>query len=424
MSRRSEGGKAHSTAKGRKPRPLLAISVSHILLHVVEYYAQHPNATAAFVASSFPARSAKTAFFHSDVSDSDGDDGGDPPASACSMGTKRLATASGKPVCRYALGGAARSVQPESLPLKYRDLLLPSEEHAADDDDDGVAPFYFYYNPHRYPAFLSGIARSWSWSCGDDDDANNPNCLRRDDVFIASGGTDRSPAALDERLVDALETSGGEYLDAFVLEYVCPHELASGKFLGKELRRAIEHVHRMKREGKVRYVMASTHSHSVGSALAAATIPPRADNAPGDSPAFDALMLRYSMSHKVAAESVSLPIALGHNIPVLAFTTTRWNRLQSDPAPGATTTDSLPTTSDCIKFALQHPAIELVLHSARDEEELDEAMLPLFSCSSSRQSSWLPRDQYEHWRDYGDDEMKWNEDDEFDEYPEEMVATN
>jgi hypothetical protein len=38
-----------------------------------------------------------------------------------SMNTSRLTTASGEPLCIYALGGAARSVQPSSLPLKYRD---------------------------------------------------------------------------------------------------------------------------------------------------------------------------------------------------------------------------------------------------------------------------------------------------------------
>ena len=202
------------------------------------------------------------------------------------------------------------------------------------------------------------------------DDENSDT--HRKDVFLASGGTDRSLSSLDERLNDALAHSGGDYLDAFVLEYVCPHELASDERLGRELEQAIEHVHLMKKEGKIRYVMASTHSHSVGSALASATLPSGKDTS-----AFDGLMLRYNLSHRVAAESLSLPKALEKNIPVLAFTTTRWNRLQSDPPMVA---DSLPSTSDCLKFALHHPAVEIVLHSARDYgNELDEALPPLFS---------------------------------------------
>ena len=54
------------------------------------------------------------------------------------MFTNKLVTASGRPVCRYALGGAARSTQPESLPLKYRDMLQNT-----DDNDTLGAPFIF-----------------------------------------------------------------------------------------------------------------------------------------------------------------------------------------------------------------------------------------------------------------------------------------
>lgn len=313
---------------------------------------------------------------------------------SCSIHTSKITTASGKPVCRYALGGAARSVQPESLAMKYRDIL-----------SEKAAPFYFYYNPARYPLFLSGLGKSF---CNDKTSNNY-----RENMFIASGGTEFSSKALDERLNDALAHSGGEYLDAFVLEYVCPDELVSdNKQIGRELSQAIEHVHnKMKREGRVRYVMASTHSHLVGKVLASTTLPS------SDTPAFDALMLRYNMSHKNAAESLSLPSAIQNNVPILAFTTTRWNRLQSDP-PMAT--DPYPTTADCLKFALQHPAVEIVLHSARDENELNDAILPLLSCSTSEQPNWLTANEYKQWRTYGSDENEWNEGDSFDEYPSEI----
>lgn len=140
------------------------------------------------------------------------------------IGTDKLKTKSGKSVCRYALGGAARSTQPESLPLKYRDMLK--------DLDDDTAPFYFYYNPHRYQNFMSGVRESFS----NDETAQN----YRDHLFFASGGTDRSMEEIDERLKDALVHCGGDYMDAFVLEYVCPYELTSDKpCIDTELRSAI-----------------------------------------------------------------------------------------------------------------------------------------------------------------------------------------
>jgi len=198
----------------------------------------------------------------------------------------------------------------------------------------------------------------------------------------------------------------------------------------------------MKELGKVRNVMASTHSHVVGSVLASSKIMAADQNLGNGSsttiPAFDALMLRYNMAHRNAAEMLSLPAAFDNGIPVVAFTTTRWNRLQGDDSPvaggdasgGAAVIPShlphhCPTTADCIKFALHHPAVETVLHSARDEEELMEALLPLItkstlSVSGKEAANWLSSDDWTHWCAYGGDEMAWNAGDGFDEHPEEF----
>jgi len=42
---------------------------------------------------------------------------------SCTIGTSKLTTKSGKQVCRYALGGAARSTQPKSLPRLDQRIL-------------------------------------------------------------------------------------------------------------------------------------------------------------------------------------------------------------------------------------------------------------------------------------------------------------
>ena len=351
--------------------------------------------------------------------------------------TNKLSSASGKPVCRYALGGAARSVQPQSLPSTYRDLISHLEHFDSNDlttttTTSTAAPFYFYYNPHRYPAFLSGVRDVFDKNDGDGSTPQQKVWDRRD-IFIASGGTDRTPLGLDQRLEDALVHSGGKYLDAFVLEYVCPDELThDNQQLGSELEHAIEHVHKMKEMGKVRYVMASTHSHVVGSILVSSTTTTAercSSEGTSTVPALDALMLRYNMAHRSAAECLSLPAALENGIPVVAFTTTRWNRLQEVSAdiPSGHLSQIRPTTADCIKFALNHPSVEIVLHSARDDEELMEAMLPIISKSSQSSASvekmtdWLSEDELRLWRAYGNDEVAWNAGDGFDEYPDEIA---
>lgn len=243
--------------------------------------------------------------------------------SRITMKTFRMTTASGKALCRYALGGAARSVQSSSLPLRYRQMLSS--------DNELGSPFYFYYNPHRYPPFLSGIASQLA--------EDGPSRLDRKDVFIASGGSERSIPDINQRVQDTLKYSGGAYLDAFVLEYVCPQELEhhnaleststlhnkiTQTTLGVDLEAAIIHLRSLAEEGKIRYILASTHSHFVGAVLS---------NSKVDSlPSLDSIMLRYNLSHKKAAESLSFSYALKNAVPVIAFTSTRWNRLlEQDP---------------------------------------------------------------------------------------------
>lgn len=305
--------------------------------------------------------------------------------------TSALITASGRPVCRYALGGAARSSQPQSLPGAYYQHLTESNDHQLG------APFYFYYNPHRYPAFLAGIREIIDGNSSDGGESP------RKDIFVASGGTGRSTAAMEQRLQDALKYCGGDYLDMFVLEYVCPNELlqteedGQGVVPGTDLMRALQQARSWVDKGQVRYVAASTHSHRVGAALASQI------------GLVDALMLRYSMSHKDAAESLSFPACCVNNIPAIAFTTTRWNALQEGHPDW--TGNPLPTTGDCLSFALAaSPPVEVVLHSARDEQELREAM------SGCRE---ILQQEVDNWRDYGN--LDWNEQDSFDEHPEERT---
>jgi len=316
--------------------------------------------------------------------------------------TQSLKTASGLPISRYGLGGAARSTQPASLPALYLERLLNSNDDD-DDDDDGNrykngAPFLFYYNPHRYPDFMSGVKQLCS--------PEESSTVDRSDLFIAGGGTDRSAHQLDQRLSDCLEYSGGTYLDCFVLEYVCPEELAVDAAAPwnpdpmmrlqphPDLAAAIEHVRRWVDEGKVRYVGISTHSHVVGAVLARESD-------------VDALMIRYNLSHKDAAEEVTFPAARENGKPVIAFTTTRWNSLQGDGTYDA------PSTADCLSFVLGNrscPPVEAVLHSARDEDELNEAMEGI--------RMGLNEDADAKWRTYGEVIEDSNED-YFDEYPEE-----
>lgn len=141
----------------------------------------------------------------------------------------------------------------EAHSRKTRRLYLYDELFPADDGDASFphgAPFYFYYNPRRCPALMSGV----HWLCQDRG--------KRLNLFVASGGMGRSHSAMEQLLKDALEKCGGDYLDFFTLEYVCPYELKDN-----EIRDAVAQAQNWKRQGIVRHLGASTHSHHVGSAL-------------------------------------------------------------------------------------------------------------------------------------------------------------
>lgn len=323
---------------------------------------------------------------------------GEPTCSDSFVFTDRFVSKSGLPVCKYALGGAARSSQPTSLVHDYCETIQTWFTSNGNDTMTAtttrMAPFLFYYNPHRYADFMKGIRQV--------SEGRNSK-FAREDLFLVSGGTDRSKSGMEKRLLDALEYSGKEYLDMFVLEYLCSYEDED------EILDAISIAKSWIESGKVRYVAASTHSHRVGAWLGSLT-----DK--NESPLLDAMMLRYNMAHRSAAERISFPACSKADIPVLAFTTTRWNRLQ-DGHPDADASMRTPTTPQCLSFALASRTtpwpVEIALHSARDSNELEEAM----ACLS--RNSAITQKEDKDWREYGD--LKWNDIDGFDEYPEEQT---
>lgn len=104
------------------------------------------------------------------------------------------------------------------------------------------------------------------------------------------------------------------------------------------------------------------------------------------------------MAHR-RAEQAAFPAALQRGIPVVAFTTTRWNTLQGgkgsdDSAPDGGTEDTPPTTGDCVAFAASHPAVHHALNSCRSADELAEV--------AARGPAILADVELEKWRAFGD----------------------
>jgi aryl-alcohol dehydrogenase-like predicted oxidoreductase len=87
---------------------------------------------------------------------------------------------------------------------------------------------------------------------------------------------------------------------------------------------------------------------------------------------WDSIMVRYNAAHPGAEEDVFPHLGRRRRPGVVAYTATCWGRLL-DPRrtpPGEPT----PRASDCYRFALSHPDVNLVLSGPKNAEQLDEAM--------------------------------------------------
>ena len=94
-------------------------------------------------------------------------------------------------------------------------------------------------------------------------------------------------------------------------------------------------------------------------------------------PRLAAIMTRYNAAHPGAEDEVfpALPAREQRPLGVVAYTATSWGRLL-DPAriPAGL---ARPRASDCYRFQLSHPRVDLAFCGPRDEAQLDEAMQAL-----------------------------------------------
>ncbi len=236
-----------------------------------------------------------------------------------SAGSKRIRNRAGGDVSILGLGGNDRTT-PQMVDRAVR---------------SGINYLFFYST--RFEGMVEGVR----YACRD----------KRDSIVVATGTEDRSPAAI-KRFVDEVSAGVGiDVIDVLFAEYVSPDEdmaciLGDGGAVG-----AIEEL---KSAGRVRYVGLSVHDRDLGTKIV-------------ETGRVDVLMHRYNMAHR-KSEAQLLPTALTHNVPVVAFTCTRWGSLLRGHPDWH---GSVPTGVECYRFALAHPAVELAMTAPGSVAELD-----------------------------------------------------
>ena len=144
-------------------------------------------------------------------------------------------------------------------------------------------------------------------------------------------------------------------------------------------RRVLDAAIALRDAGKVKHLMVSCHHR------------PSFEKFLGE-PAYDTFMLRYNAGHPGAEREVFPILSNDENVRpgVVAFTATRWGSLLDPRVTPAG--EKTPTASDCYRFALSHPKVDVCLAGPKNSAELDEALLAtLRGPMSESDLAWMRR---------------------------------
>jgi aryl-alcohol dehydrogenase-like predicted oxidoreductase len=90
---------------------------------------------------------------------------------------------------------------------------------------------------------------------------------------------------------------------------------------------------------------------------------------------FDIFHIRYSAAHR-GAESETFPYLEEENRPgIVSYTATRWGHLlqEKNMPPG----ESAPAASDCYRFVLSHPAVDVCMTGPKNLQQMRQALRTL-----------------------------------------------
>jgi aryl-alcohol dehydrogenase-like predicted oxidoreductase len=175
----------------------------------------------------------------------------------------------------------------------------------------------------------------------------------RESVVIAIQSYSRSALLMAPSVERALKKLRTEYVDLLTLSW----------WSAMPPRRLVDAALALREKGKVRHLMISCHHRPSFAKMIA-------------DPSFDAIMVRYNAAHPGAEREVFPVLERANRRPgVLAFTATRWGTLLNrDYVP---TGERVPTATDCYRFVLSNPHVDVSLAGPKDGDELDGAMAAL-----------------------------------------------
>jgi aryl-alcohol dehydrogenase-like predicted oxidoreductase len=170
----------------------------------------------------------------------------------------------------------------------------------------------------------------------------------RESVIIACGpATGYFGGSIRRACDQLLKTLGTEYIDVFQLFWL-------GR-MSAWRPATIDALISLRESGKVRAIGVSIHHRK------------RAGKLAEDSP-LDMLMIRYNAAHTGAEQDI-FPHLAKRKPAIIAYTATRWGALLKRPKGW---NGPVMTASDCYRFCLSNPHVDLVLMGPKNRRQLKE----------------------------------------------------
>jgi aryl-alcohol dehydrogenase-like predicted oxidoreductase len=198
---------------------------------------------------------------------------------------------------------------------------------------------YFYWGSMRKEAMAHAIRNI----CGRG---------KRDDLVIVIQSYSRSAFLMEAFVKRALNSLSIDQADVLILGW--HNKRPSGQILDRALK--------MKDKGLYRFLGLSGHKRTLFSKLAEENI-------------FDLFHIRYNAAHR-GAEKETFPYLQGENRPgIISYTATRWGQLLN--ARKMPSKEAPPSASDCYRFVLSCPAVDVCMCGPKDTAQMREALRAL-----------------------------------------------
>ncbi len=174
----------------------------------------------------------------------------------------------------------------------------------------------------------------------------------REELVIVLQSYNRLASLVETSLKKGLKDLGQDYVDVLLL----------GWYNKPPSRRLMDKALALKEKGLCRFLGISGHNRQLFPELARQGF-------------FDLFHTRYNAAHKGAETEVFAPLKDTVRPGIVTYTATRWGRLLNPKKMPPN--QAPPQASDCYRFVLSHPMVDVCMCGPKNREQMQEALRTL-----------------------------------------------